>query len=391
MVRPEDMPWQSTSGAVYDSGDYAACLHMAAEAIGYEEHLRTGHGPRSDGRYVGVGIASFVERTGYASSKFLAQRGSRFGAHESVTLRANRSGGVDVYSGVSTFGVGSETSFAQIVSDVIGIEFDAVRVHMGDTAASSLNTGGFASRTLIAAAGALQRAGDELRSKILRIAAFALGADDPDDVIIVGGRACLREDSDTSVPLADVHDRAIINQGMPPGEEPGLEASAQYEPEAAAYGFGTAAALVSVDAETGDFDVERFVMVHDCGAPVNPTLVEGQVMGGLTQGFGQAVMEELRYDPETGQLVNGTMMDYFMPTSADVPEFELLHTYVKSPFTPFGVRGVGEIGTVPGGATLANAICDALADFGVEINRLPLTPELVWEALEAAKAREAQP
>jgi carbon-monoxide dehydrogenase large subunit len=389
MVRPEDMPWQSTSGAIYDSGDYEACLRMAAEAVGYDEHVKRGHGPRRDGRYTGIGIASFVERTGYASSKFLASRGSRFGAHESVTLRANRSGGVDVYSGVSTFGVGSETSFAQIASEVIGIDFDAVRVHLGDTAAAPLNTGGFASRTLIAAAGALRQAGEELRGKILRIAAFALEAEDPDDVIIVGRTAHLRDDPDTSVPLADVHDRAIINQGMPPGEEPGLEASAQYEPEAAAYGFGTAAALVSVDVETGDFDVERFVMVHDCGTPVNPTLVDGQVRGGLAQGFGQAVMEELRYDEDTGQLLNGTMMDYFMPTSADLPDFELHHTYVKSPNTPFGVRGVGEIGTVPGGATIANAICDALADFGVEINRLPVTPELVWQVLQAAKARGA--
>jgi carbon-monoxide dehydrogenase large subunit len=129
-------------------------------------------------------------------------------------------------------------------------------------------------------------------------------------------------------------------------------------------------------------------MVHDCGTPVNPVLVEGQVRGGLTQGFGQATMEEIRYDPDTGQLVNGTMMDYFMPTAADVPDFELLHTYVKSPGTPFGVRGVGEIGTVPGCATIANAICDALADFGVQISRLPLTPELVWEALRNAERAE---
>jgi carbon-monoxide dehydrogenase large subunit len=387
MVRPEDMPWQSTGGAIYDSGDYGACLRIAAEAIGYEEHLRIGHGPRADGRHVGIGIASFVERTGYASSKFLAARGSRFGAHESVTLRANRSGGIDVYSGVSTFGVGSETSFAQVVADVTGIDFEAIRVHAGDTGASPLNTGGFASRTLIAAAGALQLAGEDLLAKIKRIAAFMLGARGPDQVVIVGDRACLRDDPDTSAPLADVHDRAIINQGMPPGEEPGLEASAQFEPAAAAYGFGSAAALVAVDAETGDFDVERFVMVHDCGQPVNPTLVEGQLMGGLAQGFGQAVMEELRYDKETGQLLNGTMMDYFMPTAADLPEFELHHTYVKSPGTPFGVRGVGEIGTIPGGATIANAICDALEEFGVEINQLPLTPELVWKELEAARER----
>jgi carbon-monoxide dehydrogenase large subunit len=121
---------------------------------------------------------------------------------------------------------------------------------------------------------------------------------------------------------------------------------------------------------------------------VNPKLIDGQVLGALAQGFGQATMEELRYDPDSGQLVNGTMMDYFAPTAADLPDFELLHTYVKSPDTPFGVRGVGEVGTVPGGATIANAICDALADFGVEINRLPLTPEYVWRLLEDAKARE---
>jgi aerobic carbon-monoxide dehydrogenase large subunit len=388
MVRPEDMPWQSTGGAIYDSGDYAMCLRAAAEAIGYEEHLQRGHRPREDGRYVGVGIASFVERTGYASSKFLAGRGSRFGAHESVILRANRSGGVDLYSGVSTFGVGSETSFAQIAAEVIGIDFDAVRVHMGDTAASPLNTGGFASRTLIAAAGAIKQAGEELRGKMLRIAAFMVEAD-PRDVTITGRSACLRDDPDTSVLLSEVHDRAIINQGMPPGEQPGLEATAHFEPEAAAYAFGSAAALVSVDAETGDFDVERFVMVHDCGTPVNPKIVDGQILGGLAQGFGQAVMEELRYDEETGQLVNGTMLDYFMPTSADLPEFELHHSHVKSPGTPFGVRGVGEIGTIPGGATIANGICDALEEFGVEINRLPLTPELVWRVLQAARSKGA--
>jgi carbon-monoxide dehydrogenase large subunit len=387
MVRPEDMPWESTSGAIYDSGDYAACLRMAAEAIGYDEHVRRGRGPRADGRYVGVGIASFVERTGYASSKWLASRGSRFGSHESVVLRANRSGGIDVYSGVSAFGAASETAFAQIVAEVTGIDYDAVRVHVGDTAASPLNTGGFASRTLIAAAGALRQAGEELRDKTLRIAAWMLEADAA-DVVISGGSACLRDDPATSVPLGAVHDRAIVNQGMPPGESPGLEATAHFEPEAAAYAFGTAAALVSVDAATGDYDVERFVMVHDCGTPVNPKLVDGQVQGALAQGFGQATMEELRYDPDTGQLVNGTMMDYFMPTSADLPEFELHHTYVKSPGTPFGVRGVGEIGTIPGGATIANAICDALADFGVEINRLPLTPELVWQALEQARATQ---
>ena len=139
-----------------------------------------------------------------------------------------------------------------------------------------------------------------------------------------------------------------------------------------------------MDAETGDFEIERFVLAHDSGRIVNPDAVEGQVRGALAQGFGAALTEELRYEPDSGQLVNGTMLDYFVPTASDMPEVELLHTEVPSPVTPFGVRGVGETGTIPPGAAIANAICDALADFGIEISSLPITPELVWRALQEA-------
>jgi carbon-monoxide dehydrogenase large subunit len=387
MLAPDDLPWTNPAGALYDSGDYERALRMAAEAVGYDDLRRAGRGPRSsDGRYVGVGISSFVERTGYASAKFLANRGSKFGAHESVTLRANRSGGIDLYTGVSTFGQGNETAFAQLCSQVVGIDYDAVRVHAGDTGASPLNTGAFASRTLIAAAGAIAGAGTELRAKTLRIAAHIAGVDDAQKLFVDGSAVRHRDDSDVEVPLSDVFTRAIVGQGLPADEDPGLEATAHFEPAAAAYAFGTAIAVVAVDPETGDFSIERFVMVHDCGVPVNPKLVDGQVRGALAQGFGAALMEELRYDAETGQLVNGTMLDYFVPTAADLPPIELLHTEVPSPATTFGVRGVGEIGTIPPGAAVANGICDALADLGVEITRLPLTPELVWRAI--ADARE---
>jgi carbon-monoxide dehydrogenase large subunit len=390
MLAPDDLPYTNPAGAEYDSGDYERALRMAADAIGYDDVRRAGRGPReSDGRYVGVGISSFVERTGYASAKFLANRGSKFGAHESVTLRANRSGGIDLYTGVSTFGQGSETAFSQLCSQVVGIDYDRVSIHAGDTASSPLNTGAFASRTLIAAAGAIAAAGTELRDKALRIAAHILQVDDPQRLEVAGSVVRDRDDADLSVPLADVFSRGIVGQGIPAEEDPGLEATAHFEPAAAAYAFGTAMALVSVDPETGDFDIERFVMVHDCGVPVNPKLVEGQVMGALAQGFGAALMEELRYDPSTGQLTNGTMLDYFVPTASDLPPVELHHTEVPSPVTSFGVRGVGEIGTIPPGAAIANGICDALADLGVEINRLPLTPELVWRSI--AEAREGAP
>ncbi|MCW2609115.1 MAG: xanthine dehydrogenase, molybdenum binding subunit apoprotein [Cryptosporangiaceae bacterium] len=380
MLRPEDLPWRNPAGAVYDSGDYELCLRMAAEAIDYDAHRAAPRVPRADGRLVGIGLSSFVERTGYASSRFLARRGSQFGAHESVTLRANRSGGIDVYTGVSTMGQSSETAFAQVVGEVFGIAYDAVKVHAGDTGASPLNTGAFASRTMIAAAGALTAASEALQAKTLRLAAWILecGAE---DVEVAGTVVRRRDDPAVSVPLADVFTAAILGQGIPPEEEPGLEATAHFEPTDAAYSFGTAAALVSVDPDTGEFDVERFVLVHDCGTAVNPMVVEGQVRGALVQGLGAALGEELRYDADTGQLVNGTMMDYFAPAAPDVPPIELLHTEVPSPVTPFGIRGVGEVGTIPPAAAIANALCDALVDFGVELDTLPLTPEVVWQAM----------
>ncbi|GAB3351854.1 xanthine dehydrogenase family protein molybdopterin-binding subunit [Modestobacter lapidis] len=387
MVKQEDLPWRNPTGAVYDSGDYERCLRMAAEAIGWSAHRAAGRVLRADGRFVGIGFSSFVERTGYASARFLAKRGSQFGAHESVTLRANRSGGIDVYTGVSTMGQSAETAFAQVVSDVFGIDYAAVKVHAGDTGASPLNTGAFASRTMIAAAGALKEAAEELAAKTLRLAAARLETEAA-ALTITGSLVRRRDDASVQVPLAEVFTTAITGQGIPPGEDPGLESTSHFEPSDAAYSFGTAAALVSVDPSTGEFDVERFVMVHDAGTVVNPTVVEGQVRGALAQGFGAALSEELRYDGDTGQLVNGSMLDYFVPTAADLPPMELLHTEVASPVTPFGIRGVGEVGTIPPGAAVANAVCDALADFGVELSSLPITPEAVWRALADRAASE---
>ncbi|WP_197077535.1 xanthine dehydrogenase family protein molybdopterin-binding subunit [Hyphomicrobium sp. 99] len=384
MLRPEDLPWRVPSGAIYDSGDYLRSLNMAMEAVDYAGHRTKPRTKRPDGRLTGIGISSFVERTGYASARFLANRGSQFGAHESVTLRANRSGTIDLYSGVSTFGQSNETAFAQICADVLGVDYEAVHVHMGDTAASPLNTGAFASRTLIAASGAINKAALIFREKTLRIAAGVLEAT-PADLTIQRDVVVLKSDTNRSVPLKDIFRRAILGQGIPASETPGLEATAFFEPTDAAFSFGTAAAVVAVDPETGEFAVERFVMVHDCGVPVNPMVVEGQVRGALVQGLGAALGEELRYDSESGQLLSGSMLDYFVPTAADIPPIELLHTEVPSPVTTFGVRGVGEVGTIPPAAAITNAICNALIDYGVEISDLPVTPESVWRALRAGK------
>ncbi|MBB3064497.1 xanthine dehydrogenase family protein molybdopterin-binding subunit [Limibacillus halophilus] len=384
MLQPGDLPWRTASGAVYDIGDYPRTLEMAAAAVDYEAHFAAPRVVRGDGRIKGIGLSSFVERTGYASARFLANRGSQFGAHESVTLRANRSGGVDLYSGVSTFGQGSETAFAQICAQVLGIDYDAVRVHAGDTASSPLNTGAFASRTLIAASGAIKQAAEVMRQKILLIGGMAL-EQSPANLTIRQMAVCVKNNPTLSVPLADVFKRAITGQGIPNGIEPGLEATAHFEPREASFSFGTAAAVVAVDPQTGEYKVERFVMAHDCGIEVNPMLVEGQVRGALVQGIGAAMNEELRYDAETGQLINGSMMDYFAPMSVDVPPIQLLHTEVPSDVTTFGVRGVGEVGTIPPAAAIANAVCDALRDYQIEISELPITPEKVWRAICTAK------
>ncbi|MBS0252498.1 MAG: xanthine dehydrogenase family protein [Proteobacteria bacterium] len=384
MLKPTDLPWRVPSGAIYDSGDYLQSLKIAADAVDYTGHRARPRTARADGRLVGVGLSSFVERTGYASARFLANRGSQFGAHESVTLRANRSGSIDLYTGVSTFGQGSETAFAQICADVLGVDYEKIHVHAGDTAASPLNTGAFASRTLIAAAGAINKAALLFRERTFKIAAAILEAS-PADLDIQGDVVVLRSNHARAVSTKEIFRRAILGQGIPASDAPGLEATAFFEPTDAAFSFGTAASVVAVDPETGEFAVERFVMVHDCGKSVNPMLVEGQVRGALVQGLGAALGEELRYDRETGQLLSGSMLDYFVPTAADIPPIELLHTEVLSPVTTFGVRGVGEVGTIPPAAAIANAICDALAEFGVEISELPLTPEAVWRALRAAK------
>jgi carbon-monoxide dehydrogenase large subunit len=265
-----------------------------------------------------------------------------------------------------------------------------VKVHAGDTGSSPLNTGSFSSRTMIAAAGAVEEAATALRDKTLRIAAHRLGVA-PEELVIEGQVVHARDDHKVAISLAEAHTAAIFGQGIPPEDGPGLEATSHWEPEAAAFAFGSAAAVVSVDVETGDFDIERFVFVHDSGTLVNPVVVEGQARGALAQGFGAALAEELSYDPETGQLVNGSMLDYFVPTAADLPEVELQHTEVPSPVTPFGVRGAGETGTIPPAAAIANAICDALVEFGVELSSLPITPEAVWRLIADAAPRIEDP
>lgn len=384
LLTPADLPWKTPGGAVYDSGDYPRCLDLALERIGYADFRRRQFARRAAGERVGIGVSCFVEMTGYPGSVFLGKHGAQFTAAESVTIRMNRSGGCDLFTGVSPFGQGTETSFAQVAASVLGIRPAEVIVHAGDTLGTPYNTGSFASRTTVAGTGAILQAATEIRSKALRIAGHLLGAD-PADLEIEHGLVRPIGGGEP-IPLGDVAREAYLAHRLPVGEQPGLEATAYFDPPANTFGYGAAAAIVRVDERTGEFAVERLVLAHDCGTEVNPTLVEGQLCGGLAQGLGAACYEELQYDPGSGQLLNGTMVDYLIPTAADLPEFELAHLEIPSPATPLGVRGVGEAGTIPPAAALVNAICDALQPLPVVIRRLPVTAETVWRAIQEAQA-----
>jgi carbon-monoxide dehydrogenase large subunit len=384
-LKPQDLPWKNPGGALYDSGDYGRCLDLAVERVDYQGVRARQAELRAQGRYLGVGFSCYVEMTGYPGSAFLGKHGAMYGGHESVTIRANRSGGVELLSAVSEMGQSTATAYAQVCADVLGIRPDDVRVQLGDTQGTPHNTGSFASRTLIAGAGAIRDAASEVRAKALRVAAHLL--DVPVERLAIDG-GVISDGGGASITLAEVAIQTISGHRIPPGESPGLEATAYWDPSASAFGYGTAAAVVEVDRRSGELTLERFLFVHDCGTRVNPMICDGQLHGGIAQALGAALFEELVYDPDSGQLVNGTMVDYFMPTAADIPELELAHTELPSPVTPFGVRGVGESGTIPPAAAIANAICDALAPFEVEINRLPLTAESIWRTIRDAGTRE---
>ncbi len=390
VIHPSEMPYETAGGARYDSGDHRAALDAACERIGYDDFRHHAPAARADGRRLGIGVACFVEMTGYPGSKFLGKHKAAYGAHESVTIRVNRSGGADLYTGVASFGQANGTAFAQVCASVLGMHPHQVVIHAGDTEGTPYNVGAFASRTTIAGTGAVLGASHEIRAKVLRVAAFLLSAD-PGDLVVTDGVVHPLDRPDDGVTLARVAAAAISGHQLPEGDEPGLEATKYFDPPASAFGYGTAAAIVSVDARTGEFDIERFVLAHDCGRQVNPTLVEGQLHGGLAQGLGAGLFEELRYDRETGQLLNGTMLDYLFPTAADLPHFELVHTDVASPVTPLGVRGVGEAGTIPPASAIANAVSDALAPLPVEIDELPITAERVWRAIRRAEDVDPSP
>ncbi|MBO0702980.1 MAG: molybdopterin-dependent oxidoreductase, partial [Candidatus Dormibacteraeota bacterium] len=341
-------------------------------------HWRAEQGRRRvEGRDpIGIGIACYNELTGLGRAASAGPRMAFRTGHDACTVRVDPDGTVTVLSGVTSQGQGQETTVAQVVADAVGVPFEAVQVRMGDTDQSLWGFGAFSSRQAVIGGGAAHRAGVAVREKVLRLAAGLLEAN-VDDLTIQEGQVRVAGDPRAGISLREVARVAYLESNrLPEGIEPGLEATRFYDPIRGAFAAGVQVAAIEVERRTGRLRVLRWVCVEDAGRLIHPQIVEGQIAGAIAQGIGGAVLEHLVYDSE-GNLTTGTLLDYLLPGPADVPDLVVEHLEEPAE-NPLGVRGAGEGGTLGPAAVVAGAVSDAL---GVAVDRLPLTPSLVWGLL----------
>jgi len=362
---------QDFAQLIYDSGDYPATLEKARQMIGYDQFVKEEQPRlRAEGKHVGIGVACFTE-------------GTAVGPYEGARVTVESSGKVSLVTGVGTQGQGHFTSFAQIVADQLGVDVRDVRVVTGDTAQFHWGTGTFASRGATVAGNAVNAAAASVRAKILKHAGKALGAPEK-ELEIVNGQVRVADIPEKSISLSELAARANPMRGsVEPGTEPGLESTQYFGPQYGATAAGTVAMIVEVDMDTLLVEVKRFVIAHDCGTVLNPLIVDGQVHGGVSMGIGQSFYEQLVYD-ENGQLLNASFADYLLPRSTDMPHIEIGHLCTPSPLNPMGSKGVGEAGAIPTPACFVQAVENALADYKLEILETPLSPNRLFELVQAA-------
>jgi carbon-monoxide dehydrogenase large subunit len=375
MVRAEEFPYESCVGMLYDSGSFQESLDRALELVGYDGFRARQAAARREGRLLGIGISPYVEPTGWGTEGS-AQSSWVFASHDAARVAVEPSGEVTVSVGTPPQGQGHATTLAQLVAERLGADPTSVTVVSGDTAATPVSTSGTrASRVAVVTGGAVLQAAEEIRRRLLEVAGALLEAD-PADLEVVDGGVALRDAPSRRVSLAELAEAAYyrreLREAIP---EPDLTASAFHDPRAT-YSNGCIVALVEVDGETGHVEVERLVAVEDCGTIINPLVVDGQIRGALAQGIGLALLEQVVHD-EAGQPLASTFMDYLLPTSAEVSAIEVDHCCSPSPFTPGGIKGMGESGLIASPGAIASAVEDALAPFGARVEELPLTPERV--------------
>ena len=370
-------------GLTYDSGDYQGALDAALNEVNYQQLRQEQEHGRGHGHYVGIGVTTYAEICGLGPSQVAGAVGFGGGLWESAIVRFYATGKVNVFVGTSPHGQGEETTFAQILSDELGVPVDDVEVVHGDTDNTPMGWGTYGSRTTVVGGAAVALSARKIRDKGRALAAHLLEAAE-EDIEYEDGKFFVRGSPDQSKTIQDIALMANVAWNMPEGMEPGLEATTFYDPPNFTYPFGTHVAVVNVDPDNGHVVLERYLAVDDCGHQINPMIVEGQVHGGVIQGAGQALWEEAVYD-ENGQLMSGSMLDYALPKAHLVPDIETLSTVTPSPSNPLGVKGIGETGTIASTVTIYNAVIDALKPLGVTHLEMPLTSERVWRAIQQAK------
>jgi carbon-monoxide dehydrogenase large subunit len=381
-IRPEQFPYRSATGFVYDSGDYPQALRQALERLGYDELRREQAEARAEGKLIGIGLACFTEVVGAGPGKEYDIAGLRM--FDSAELRVHPTGKAILKLGVKSQGQGHETTFAQIIAQELGIPYEDVEVQEGDTDNTPYGLGTYASRSTPVAGAAAAMISRELRAKARTIAAHLLEAAE-DDLEWEPGRFFVKGSPERATTIQDIAFAAYTN--LPDGLQAGLEGVHYYDPPNMTFPFGAYAVVVEVDRGTGAWKVRRVVAVDDCGVRINPMIVEGQIMGGLTEGYGIAAMELITFD-EDGNCIGSTFMDYLLPTAWETPAFELGETVTPSPHHPLGAKGVGESATVGSPAAYVNAVVDALAHAGVRNIEMPVTSDKVWQALAEAELAE---
>jgi carbon-monoxide dehydrogenase large subunit len=381
-IPPDKFPYnnqiiyQDFAPLIYDSGNYEPALDKAVELIGYHQFIQEEQPRlRAAGKYVGIGIVTYVEGTG-------------IGPYEGARVTIETSGRVSVATGVGTQGQGHYTSFAQIVAEQLGVSVENVRLTTGDTAEFYWGAGTFASRGAVVAGNAIHAAAVKVREKVLKKAGEELEVA-IEDLELVDGLARVKGSPETAIKLGDLAARANPMRGaVKPGTEPGLEATDYFGPERGATASGVHAMIVEVDPETMLVEIKKYVVVHDCGVVINPMILEGQIQGGVAQGIGNAFYEQLHFD-ENGQLLNASFMDYLVPTADTVPPILTDHVETPSPLNPLGIKGAGEAGAIPVGPLFAQAVEDALSSVQLEILEIPLSPNRLFALLQPGLAAVA--
>jgi carbon-monoxide dehydrogenase large subunit len=384
MIAPAAMPYTSVTDMRYDTGDYPASVRLCADLVGLPQIRDRQKQGEPDGRLIGVGFASFTEQTAHGAAEFASRGAAIIPGFESCTARVLTDGSLVLMVGIQSHGQGLETALSQVAYQELGINPAHISVRHGDTESTAFGFGTFASRSMVMSGGAVARASRMLRAKIERIGAHLLQCEAGEvrcaDGAVTGPRG-------RSVSVAEIaHVAHLRMDGLPAGVEPLLDATATYEPgiSTGVFSYATHGAVVAVDPETGAVELIDFAVAEDCGTMVNPMLVEGQIRGGVAQGIGTALHEEIPYDA-AGQPLAATLLDYHMPGAFELPAIKIGHLHNPASATEYGMKGMGEGGAVAPPAAIANAVRDALAAIGGEVNETPITAPRVLAAIRSAR------